>query len=351
MKVGIVGFAGVGKTTVFNALTGLGAQTGFGGKEKANLGMIKVPDARVTFLTEVWSPKKVTLAEIAFVDVAGPEGGQKEGGGLDSRVVNHMRECDALVQVVRGFESPALDAAADPLAELDAFNSEMVLTDLIQVENRLERLRKEADKNSLERPLMERMQAHLESGARLATLEFSENDLQRLSGYRFLTLKPCMALLNLPDTQAADPLPQPFAAAAAALGLSAMALSAAAEAEIAELPPADQADFLADLDLEAPARDRFVQAVYEQLDLISFLTMGPDECRAWTIDRGTSARAAAGKIHSDIERGFIRAEIIAFEDFRALGSEAKCREAGKLRLEGKEYIVQDGDIMHVRFNV
>jgi len=350
MKVGIVGFAGSGKTTVFNALTGLSADTGFGSKDKANLGMIKVPDERVDFLTEVHQPKKTVLAEIAFVDVAGQEGGSAESG-LDSRIVNHMREVEALVQVVRAFENPALTAPPDPVRELDDFNAEMVLTDLIQVEARLDRLRKEGNKPTPELALMERMQACLEAGDRLARIDIGEQERQLISGFRFLTLKPCMALINRPDEEAGAPLPDDVQAAADRLGLSVIAMAARAEAEIAELDPEEQKDFLADLGLTAPARDRFIQAVYAQLDLISFLTMGPDECRAWTIKRGTNARAAAGKIHSDIERGFIRAEVIKFDDFKEYPSEAKCRDAGKLRLEGKEYVVEDGDIVHYRFNV
>ncbi|MEK7706044.1 MAG: DUF933 domain-containing protein [Myxococcota bacterium] len=349
MKVGIVGFAGAGKTTVFNALTGLRAETGFGAKEKANLGMIKVPDARIDFLASVHQPKKTTFAEIAFVDVAGPGVGGPERG-LDAKIVAPMREAEALVHVVRAFANPTLNRSPQPERDLVDFDAEMVFTDLVQVDSRRDRLQKEGKKTT-ELALVERLHAHLDSGAPLRMLALAEAELQALAGFRFLSQKPCIALVNMADRDVAKDLSPSLVEAARARGVTTIAMAASAESEIAELEAADQKAFLADLGLEAPARDRFVRTAYAQLDLISFLTAGPDECRAWTIKRGTSARAAAGKIHSDIERGFIRAEVIAFEDFRQHPSEAKCREAGKLRLEGKDYIVQDGDIMHVRFNV
>lgn len=349
MKVGVVGFAGAGKTTVFNALTGLRAETGFGAKDKANLGMIKVPDARVDFLASVHQPKKTTYAEIGFVDVAGPGAGGTERG-LDAKIVAPMREADALVHVVRAFVNPAIERRPESERDLVDFDTEMVFTDLVQVDSRLDRLRKEGKKTP-ELALMERLHAHLDGGAPLRVLGLGEAELQQVAGFRFLSLKPCIALINLADRDVRAELSASLTTAAQARGVTTIAMAAHAESEIAELDAADQKAFLSDLGLEAPARDRFVRTAYAQLDLISFLTAGPDECRAWTIERGTNARKAAGKIHSDIERGFIRAEVIAFEDFRAYPSEAKCREVGKLRLEGKDYVVQDGDIMHVRFNV
>ncbi|MCK5688864.1 YchF family ATPase [Myxococcota bacterium] len=349
MKVGIVGFAGSGKTTVFNALTGLKADTGFGKKEKANLGMIKVPDKRIDFLTEVYKPKKTVLAEIAFVDVAGPDSKTDEGG-LDKGLVDHMRQADALVNVVRAFENPGLTKGPDPMRDLLDFEGEMVLTDLIQVETRLDRMKKEQKKDQ-ELTLMQKLHAHLEQDKPMRLLTLSDNEMLMMSGFRFLSLKPGLILVNLDDEGAGGDLPEGILAVAEERGLSAIAMAARAEAEIAELDAEDQASFLEDLGLTDPARDRFVAAAYAQLDLISFLTGGEDECRAWTIKRHTVARAAAGKIHSDIERGFIRAEVIAYKDFEEFPSEAKCRDAGKLRLEGKEYEVKDGDIVNFRFNV
>jgi ribosome-binding ATPase len=349
MKVGLVGFAGSGKTTIFNALTGLKADTGLGAKERANLGMIKVPDPRVEFLAEIFKPKKKTLAEIAFVDVAGPEA-KKSEKGLDAKLVADMRLADALVHVVRAFDNPILTQAADPLRDIEAFEAEMVFSDLLQVEGRLDKYKKESKKGS-ELTFFEHLKAHMEAGNPLRMLKFSEQELGAVSGFSFLSLKPCLVLIDVPDDAAAKELPAPIVAATEKRHLSLMHMAGRAEAEISQLNPEEQTAFLADLGVQKPARERFIRVVYSQLELISFLTTGEDECRAWTIKRGTSARKAAGKIHSDIERGFIRGEVIPFEDFKTLGTEAKCRDAGKLRLEGKEYVIKDGDIVHFRFNV
>ncbi|MEE8408795.1 MAG: DUF933 domain-containing protein [Myxococcota bacterium] len=349
MRVGLVGFAAAGKTTVFNALTGLSADTGYGGKDRANLGIIKVPDARVEIVSRVFEPKKKTLAEIAFVDVAGPEAKSTESG-LDTRITNEMRQVDALVHVVRDFESPLLTRPPDPLRDLAVFEGEVVLTDLVQVDTRLERLRKEGTK-SQERTLIEHLHAHLEAGKPLRNYDLSPSDRQLIHGFALLSIKPCIVLINRADDKAAAELSPELYEAATERGLTLMSLAARAEEEIGELSPEDQSAFLEDLGLQGSARDRFIQTAYAQLDLISFLTVGPDECRAWTIERGTNARAAAGKIHSDLERGFIRAEVIAFSDFEEHGSEAKCRDVGKLRVEGKDYVVQVGDLLHISFNV
>ncbi|HMG36961.1 MAG TPA: redox-regulated ATPase YchF [Blastocatellia bacterium] len=353
MKVGLVGFAGSGKTTVFNALTGLSAEVGgYGAKEKANVGVIKVPDVRVDKLAELFKPKKKTFAEISFVDVAGPqvETADKGAGGLDPKLIQHWRDADALVHVIRAFENPMLGQASDPARDIGAFDDELILTDLMQVENRLARLKKEKD-SARESELMNRLKAALEAETPLRKLEMSHEEIGSIAGFRFLSHKPMLLLLNLPEDQASTDVPIEVSQGAAGRGLSVIALSGKVESEIAELAPEEQQEFLKDLGIEEPARDRFISAAYSLLDLISFLTAGEDECRAWSIKRGTQAQKAAGTIHSDIERGFIRAEVIRFEDLVALGSEAKCREQGKLKLEGKEYIVQDGDVIHFRFNV
>lgn len=349
MQVGIVGFAGSGKTTIFNCLTGLRADVGFGSKERTNLGNIKVPDPRVEFLVSVHQPKKKVLAEIGFVDVAGPEAKSSESG-LDAKLVHQMRDVDALVHVVRDFDNPALSRDPDAGRDLLGFDSEMILSDLMQVETRLDRLRKEGRKDR-EVDLFERLHAHLEADRPLRNLQLADADLITAGGYCFLSLKPCLALVNRGEERAADALESGLEGAAKAKGLTLVVMSGGVEAEIVELAAEDQKAFLKDMGLEESARDRFVAAAYAELDLISFLTTGPDECRAWTIKRGTRARQAAGKVHSDIERGFIRAEVIAFADFADHPSEAKCRELGLLRIEGKDYLVQDGDLMNFRFNV
>ena len=348
MKVGLVGFSGSGKTTVYNALTGQKAETGYAsrGSGKTNLGVVKVPDARVSALCDIHQPKKVTFAEIHFVDVAAPPGAG--GRSLDTSALPSMRECEALVQVVRAF--PSEDGkAAEPLGEVQDLQTELTLGDLAPIEKRLERLKKEKGKPG-EVELLGRLKEHLEAGKPLREMDLNEQDLTAVSGYRFLTLKPLLIVLNLAEGDVGKPIDGALAKFCADSKLTIIPLSGKLEMELSELGPDEQKAFLTDLGLTEPALGRFVRAAYAALDLISFLTAGPDECRAWTIRRGTSAHRAAGKIHSDIERGFIRAEVMTFDDFMQFKSEAKVREAGKARLEGKEYVVRDGDIIHFRHN-
>lgn len=353
MKVGLVGFAGSGKTTIFNTLTGLTAEVGgYGAREKANVGVIKVPDPRVDRLAELFNPKKKTYAEISFVDVAGPqaEDAERAESGLDSKLVQHMREVDALVHVVRVFENPMLLQAADPGRDIRAFDDELILTDLVQIENRIARLKKEKD-SARESELMTRLKSALEEERPLRDINLAHEDLAMIAGFRFLSLKPLLVLINQPEDAADSAASAEVHELAESKNLSVIAMSGKVEMEIAQLEAEEQREFLQDLGITEPARDRFIHAAYALLDLISFLTSGEDECRAWSIKRGTNAHKAAGVIHSDIERGFIRAEVIRFEDLSELGSEARCREQGKLRLEGKDYIVRDGDVIHFRFNV
>lgn len=349
MKVGIVGFPRAGKTAVFNALTGLQASVGgYGDPTKPNLGTIKVPDERIDRLSALFTPRKTTYAEVVFVDF--PGGAERSGGVLDAATLVQMRDADALVQVVRGFPDPLTPDAPDPARDVDGFKSELVLADLAIIEKRLERLRKEKGKEQ-EVELLERCRVALEAETPLRRVALSAADERALSGFGLLSRLPLLVVINVPESEAAAPLPPAVQARLEADEVAGLALCAQIEMEIATLDAADRSAFLADLGLREPARDRFVQAAYALLDLISFLTTGEDEVRAWPIRRGTTAVKAAGKVHSDIERGFIRAEVVAYRDFIALGSEAKCREAGKLRLEGKDYVVQDGDIIHFRFNV
>lgn len=350
MKVGIVGYAGSGKTTIFNTLTGLQAEVGYGSRDKANLGIIKVPDARIDRLGEIYEPKKLVFAEISFVDVAGPEG-ERTGGeqGLDARIVQHMRETDALVHVVRGFASQLLASGADPVRDISGFEEELLLTDMVQIEKRIERLKKERD-SQRERDLMDRCHAHLEGEQPLRTLDLSPEEQTTLAGFRFLSLKPMLLLLNVDEDSIAGGVPQAVADAASARSLDVIAMCGRAEMDIAQLSAEEQAEFLADLGIGEPARDRFVQAAYRLLALISFLTAGPDECRAWPIRSGTTAQRAAGTIHTDIEKRFIKANVVRYEDLIELGSLAKAKEVGKLRIEGKEYVVQDGDVIEFQHN-
>ena len=346
MKIGLVGFAGSGKTTVFNTLTGLNVPTGFGGT--VHLGTVKVPDERIDRLSAIFKPKKTTYAEIVFSDIPGEHGA--EHTGLSRKALEPIRAQDVLCLVLRAFPNPAVEAEADPPGRLEAFHIECVLADLEMVERKLDRAKK--DKTD---PLLiaafELMKRALEDGVPIRSL--SETALHRdmLTGFAFLTDKPLLVVLNRSENEAAQPVPEALTKRLAELSAAGLVLSASVEEEIAQLDPADQAAFLADLGLTESARARFVRTAYELLDLISFFTVGEDEVRAWPIPRGTHARAAAGKIHSDLDRGFIRAEVMAYEDFIARGSEHAVKEAGKFKLEGKDYIVADGDIMSIRFNV
>jgi GTP-binding protein YchF len=345
MKIGLVGFPGCGKSTVFGALTGRRVETGYASRSSsAHLAVVKVPDPRVDALAELYSPKKITYAEIEFRDL--PSGHDAE---LDRTSLNAMREVDALCQVLRGFESEAGDAP-DALREIIDLEAETLLADLQVAEARVERLRKDRS-NPRELALLERIQEALEAETPLRSMELGEEEQRLVAGYAFLTRKPLLLVLNVPEDDAALEIAEPIRVAAKERGLGLVSLSGPVEMDIAELPVAEQPEFLESLGLKEPASGRFVRAAFALIDLISMLTAGPDECRAWPIRRGTFAPKAAGRIHSDIERGFIRVEVTAFEDLIELGSEARCRDAGKLRVEGKEYEVCDGDVVHFRFNV
>lgn len=342
MKVGLIGHRGAGKTTIFNMLTGLQAQVGGFGKEEIHLGVIKVPDERIDRLSQMFKPKKTTYAEIRFTDFPP----QAEDNLKSSHaLVMQMREVDAIALVLRDFES-----GSAPIRELDDLLTEMILADLSVVENRRNRLKKEKARPQ-EEGLLERCAEALENEQSLRTLNFSAEEENLLSGFGLLSRKPLLVLFNQSEDKAGQPLAPPYQQELQRRDLEGLALAGKVEMEIAHLDESDRAAFLKEIGITEPARDRFIRASYHLLNLISFFTAGEDEVRAWTITHGTHARQAAGKIHSDIERGFIRAEVIAYADFITHGSEAKCKEAGKLRLEGKDYIVKDADIIHFRFAV
>ena len=343
MKIGLGGFPGAGKSTVFGALTGLAVSAG-GAGDKARLGAVKVPDARVDALANLFKPKKKTYAEIAFTDLAGGH-----GEGLDRGELNAMRPLDALCQVVRAFPDAAGDAP-DALGEITGLATETILADLEIIESRLKKIAKDPA-SKVEIPLLERLKDALESEQAIRELELKPEERKAIAGYTFLTLKPLLLVLNVCEDDASKPPAEAVVTAARERGLGLVVLSGAVEMDIAQMEEAEQKEFLASLGLEEPAKNRFIRAAYELLDLISMLTAGEDECRAWPIPRGTPAPRAAGKIHSDIERGFIRAEVVPWQELIELGSEAKCRDAGKLRVEGKSYVIQDGDVVNFRFNV
>ena len=335
MRAGLAGYSRSGKTTLFNALTGLRR----GPDAKLHLGAIKVPDPRLDRLSAMFRPRKTTPAEVVLADLPGP---RTRGSALDADALQALREVDALCLVLGAFEP-----GADPVRDLRDHGAELILSDLAASEKRLHRLRQERSTGG-EVLELQRVAKHLESGAPLRTLQMSEAEELALAHFGFLSRKPMLVVDNVAEEDAAKPVPAQLQEAARAAGADAIVLSAEVEAEIAELPPEEQPDYLTSLGLREPARAVFLRSVHALLRQISFFTVGEDEVKAWTIRRGDRASRAAGRIHSDLEKSFVRAEVIHYDDLIAAGSEHRAREAGRARLEGKDYLVQDGDILHVR---
>jgi GTP-binding protein YchF len=341
-----------GKTTVFNALTGAHAAVGAYGSRDANVAVIKVPDARVDRLSEIHKPKKKTYAEIEFLDIA-PNEAADQDKALDSAALTVLKNTDALVHVVRAFKNDTVTHPMDSVnsvRDVRALEEELQLVDLIIIERRIERLDKER-RHDKEYEIMQRCKEHLENGAPLRSLALDAHDTGILRSYTFLSQKPLMVLGNYGDECIGNADPAGLDAVTQALGLFHIDFCGAMEMEVTQLPEEDRASFREELGLGGESKTLFVQAAYDMLGLMSFLTAGEPEVRAWTIRKGTKAVDAAGVIHSDIQRGFIRAETVAYDDFMESGSMVKAKEKGKVRLEGKEYIVQDGDILLFRFNV
>jgi len=362
MKIGIVGLPFVGKTSVFNALTHAQAETGaYSVHKKSNISSVKVPDGRPYALAEVFRPKKVTPTSIDYVDVAGVSKSDAEHSGLETSVIAELRDADALAHVVRLFEDdtvPHVEGSIDAQRDIETIDLELLLADLQIVERRLERLSKEiklkkAPDLEQERAVLTRCKAALEADTPLRALTLSPDDEKIIKGYRFLTQKPLLIILNIGEDQIehADACRQRFEAYAHRPKTALIALSARLEMEIAQLDPPDAEVFMAEMGLKATALTQVIQTSHRLLGLITFLTGGPNEVRAWTLRTGMTALDAATAIHTDLARGFIRAETIRWSDLVACGSVAKAREKGLLRLEGKEYVVQDGDVLTIRFNV
>lgn len=351
MLIGIMGLKFTGKTTLYNGITGASLPTGQGGVDP-HRAMGKVPDPRLDRLTKMFNPKRQVNAAVEWVDIPGFQPGAGADGGREStRFLEHGRKMDAMAQVIRCFDGGYGDP--DPMGEFETVALELALADLQIVENRLEKLTKEKGKmgkvaNPLEPPLMERFAEQLGQDRPLRDLELNADEEKIASGYAFLTLKPMIVVFN--HEEGTEP-PAEVAEAARKSGAEVVSLCASMEEELAELSEEEAAEFLADMGIEEPAMNRMIRAAYGALNLQSFFTVGPDECRAWAVRKGATAPVAAGVIHSDLQRGFIRAEVTPYDDLIAAGSMAAAKAANKVSLEGKSYVVQDGDILEIRFSV
>ena len=364
MKLGIVGLPNVGKSTLFNAITNAGAQCvnyPFCTIEP-NVGIVAVPDSRLDVLAEMYNPEKYTPAVIEFVDIAGLVRGASKGEGLGNKFLSHIREVDAILHVIRCFNDDNIihvDGAIDPMRDLETINLELIFSDMEILERRMDRVRKamKGDKTlATELEALEKVYAGLEEGKCARALDLSEDELNFIAEANLLTLKPIIYVANVSEDEAGseptgNEMYMKLKAHAESEHAQVMAICAGIEAEIAELPAEEKAVFLEDLGIAESGLDRLIKASYTLLGLISYLTAGPKEVRAWTITKGTKAPQAAGKIHSDFERGFIRAEIVAYDDLMKCGTINAAKEQGLMRSEGKEYVIADGDIVLFRFNV
>ena len=363
MKLGIVGLPNVGKSTLFNAITNAGAESAnypFCTIEP-NVGMVTVPDERLDFLASIYEPKKYTPAVIEFVDIAGLVKGASKGEGLGNKFLSNIRNTDAIVHVVRCFDDENVihvEGGTDPKRDVEIIDLELIMADMEMVERRIEKANKNAkgDKKFLhEAEVFKGLLEHLNEGKSVRSYECEPDDMELIATSDLLTIKPIVYAANMDENGISDyennDYYKQLCTIAEAEGAQVLPICAKLEEEIAALEPEEREMFLEEMGMEQSGLDRMIKCSYALLGLISFLTCGPDECRAWTIKKGTKAPQAAGKIHTDFERGFIRAEIVAFDDLRECGSMAAAKEKGLVRSEGKDYVMHDGDVTLFRFNV